>query len=59
MKIIFTRHSMKLRETQGRRLIGPRAWESLSRKKCSVSPLTSSDAEMRCGVERSTPSSSS
>ena len=24
MKIIFTRHSMKLRDTQGRRLMGPR-----------------------------------
>ena len=58
MKIIFTRHSMKLRETQGRRLMGPRACVSLSRRKCSVSPSTRSDAEMRRGVASSTPSSS-
>src|ERR1700720_1713890 len=49
-KIILTRHSMKLRDTQGRRLIGPRACASLSRTKCNVSPVTSSDAAMRCGL---------
>src|SRR5215468_9835891 len=44
IKIIFTRHSMKLRDTHGRRLIGPRACSSLSRMKCRVSPDFSRDA---------------
>ena len=47
MNTILTRHWMKFFDTHGRKLIGPRACASLSRIKCSVSPLTSRVAEMR------------